>query len=79
MVKVITLVGAIFILLISSCSQQVIKLWRVADGALVAKWQSAVTKGRASVLSVAYHGQDKAVTLNSDGLFEQWALPAVKP
>ncbi len=65
-------------LLLTGSPKQVIKLWRVADGALVAQWQSAVTKGRASVLSVAYQGQDKAVTLNSDGLFEQWALPAVK-
>jgi len=41
----------------------------------VAQWQSEVTKGRASVLSVAYSGQGKMVTTNSDGLFEQWQLP----
>jgi len=62
-------------LLLTGSPKQVIKLWRVADGALVAQWQSEVTKGRASVLSVAYSGQGKMVTTNSDGLFEQWQLP----
>ena len=62
-------------LLLSGSPKQVIKLWRVADGALLAEWQSAVTLGRASVLSVAYVDQDKIATSNSDGLFEQWQLP----
>jgi len=65
-------------LLLTGSPKQVIKLWRVADGALIAQWQSEVTKGRASVLSVAYSEQDKMVTTNSDGLFEQWQLPKVE-
>jgi len=65
-------------MLLTGSPKQVIKLWRVADGALVAQWQSEVTRGRSSVLSVAYLEQDKAVTINSDGLFEQWQLPSAK-
>ena len=64
-------------LLLTGSPKQVIKLWRVTDGALVAQWQSTMTRGRSSVLSVAYSGQDKVVTSNSDGLFEQWQLPSV--
>jgi len=64
-------------LLLTGSPKQVIKLWRVADGALLAEWQSEATLGRASVFSVAYVG-DKAATTNSDGLFEQWQLPSVK-
>jgi len=65
-------------LLLTGSPKQVIKLWRVADGSLVAEWQSEATKGRASVLSVAYAEQGKMVTINSDGLFEQWQLPIAK-
>ncbi len=65
-------------LLLSGSPKQVIKLWRVADGALIAEWQSEVTKGRASILSVAYDGDDKIVTSNSDGLLEQWLRPTSK-
>ncbi|WP_019029957.1 WD40 repeat domain-containing protein [Colwellia piezophila] len=64
-------------LLLTGSPKQVIKLWRVADGVLIAEWQSTMTRGRSSVLSVAYSGQDKAVTTNSDGLFEHWQLPTV--
>lgn len=63
-------------LLLSGSPKQVIKLWRVSDGALLAEWQSQATLGRASVLSVAYVG-DKAATSNSDGLFEHWQLPSL--
>lgn len=62
-------------LLLTGSPKQIIKLWRVADGALIGEWQSEATKGRASVLSVAYLGSDNIVTSNSDGLFEQWKLP----
>jgi len=62
-------------LLLTGSPKQVIKLWRVADGALIAEWQSEMTRGRSSVLSVAYDGKDKIATSNSDGLFEQWQLP----
>jgi len=62
-------------LLLTGSPKQVIKLWRVSDGALVAEWQSEMTRGRSSVLSVAYLAHDKIVTTNSDGLFEQWQLP----
>jgi len=65
-------------LLLTGSPKQIIKLWRVADGALIAEWQSEATKGRASVLSVAYSEQDKIATSNSDGLFEQWQLPNTK-
>lgn len=65
-------------LLLTGSPKQIIKLWRVSDGVLVAEWQSEMTKGRSSVLSVAYDGKDKIVTSNSDGLFEQWQLPATQ-
>ncbi|WP_057832851.1 WD40 repeat domain-containing protein [Colwellia sp. TT2012] len=64
-------------LLLTGSPKQVIKLWRVADGALVAQWQSTMTRGRSSILSVAYSGRNIAVTTNSDGLFEHWQLPSV--
>ena len=62
-------------LLLTGSPKQVIKLWRVSDGVLIAEWQSEMTLGRSSVLGVAYYGKDKIVTSNSDGLFEQWQLP----
>ncbi|PKG85135.1 hypothetical protein CXF85_05885 [Colwellia sp. 75C3] len=65
-------------LLLTGSPKQVIKLWRVSDGVLIAEWQSTMTRGRSSILSVAYLDQDKVVTANSDGLFEQWALPKAK-
>lgn len=65
-------------LLLTGSPKQIIKLWRVLDGALIAQWESTMTRGRSSVLSVAYLGQDKVVTSNSDGLFEQWQLPSTK-
>ena len=65
-------------LLLTGSPKQVIKLWRVSDGALMAEWQSTMTRGRSSVLSVAYLAKDNIVTTNSDGLFEQWQLPQTK-
>jgi len=62
-------------LLLTGSPKQIIKLWRVSDGALMAEWQSEMTRGRSSVLGVAYSGKGKIVTSNSDGLFEQWQLP----
>jgi WD40 repeat protein len=66
-------------LLLTGSPKQVIKLWRVSDGVLIAEWQSEMTRGRSSVLSVAYSAQDTIVTSNSDGLLEQWSLPASQP
>ena len=65
-------------LLLTGSPKQVIKLWRVTDGALLAEWQSTQTLGRASVLSVAFVDQNKIATSNSDGLFEQWLLPSIQ-
>lgn len=65
-------------LLLTGSPKQIIKLWRVKDGVLVAQWQSTMTRGRSSVLSVAYLDKDKVVTTNSDGLFEQWPLASTK-
>jgi len=65
-------------LLLTGSPKQVIKLWRVADGDLIAEWKSKKEKGRASVLSVAYAPEKKVVTINSDGLYEQWQLPNVQ-
>ena len=65
-------------LFLTGSPKQVIKLWRVSDGALMAEWQSSMTLGRSSVLSVAYLAKDNVVTTNSDGLFEQWQLPQTK-
>lgn len=65
-------------LLLTGSPKKVIKLWRVTDGVLVGEWESEMTRGRSSILSVAYAGQGKIVTSNSDGLFEQWLLPNIK-
>ncbi|NQY34563.1 MAG: hypothetical protein HRT37_06275 [Alteromonadaceae bacterium] len=61
--------------LLSGSPRQVLQLWRVSDGALLAQWESEVTRGRSSVLGVAFSDDDKIVTTNSDGLFERWRLP----
>lgn len=66
--------------------RQVLQLWRVADGALLAQWQSSMEYGRASVLSVAINeGNNETITnaksvksiiaSNSDGVLEQWHFP----
>jgi WD40 repeat protein len=65
-------------LLLTGSPKQVIKLWRVSDGELIAEWQSQMVRGRSSVLSVAYDGKDNVITINSDGLFEQWQLPTTQ-
>ena len=64
--------------LLSGSPRQVLQLWRVSDGALLAQWQSEITKGRSSVLSVAYQGNSQIVSANSDGLLEQWQLPKLR-
>jgi len=66
--------------------RQVLQLWRVADGALLAQWQSSVQYGRASVLSVAINEENdetmanaqnvkSIIASNSDGVLEQWHFP----
>lgn len=68
--------------------RQVLQLWRVADGALLAQWESSMQFGRASVLSVAINEAsttDKTMASgknvlsifasNSDGVLEQWHFP----
>ena len=62
-------------LLLTGSPKQVIKLWRVSDGALVAECQSEMTRGRSSVLNLAYLDHDKIVTTNSDDILDQWQLP----
>jgi len=65
-------------LLLTGSPKQVIKLWKVSNGDLIAQWKSKKEKGRASVLSVAYAPEQKVVTINSDGLYEQWQLPKLQ-
>ena len=66
--------------------RQVLQLWRVADGALLAQWQSSMQYGRASVLSVAINESNNEtlvntksataiIASNSDGVLEQWDFP----
>ena len=59
--------------------RQVLQLWRVADGALLAQWESAIQFGRASVLSVTMNeGPNNTMSIsasNSDGVLEQWNFP----
>ncbi|MCJ8320749.1 MAG: hypothetical protein MJK12_14010 [Colwellia sp.] len=59
--------------------RQVLQLWRVADGALLAQWESSMQFGRASVLSVTINdganGNMSISASNSDGVFEQWDFP----
>ncbi|MBA6336351.1 hypothetical protein H4J57_03955 [Colwellia sp. BRX8-7] len=73
-------------LFLTGSPRQVLQLWRVADGALLAQWQSVMENGRASVLSVAMNDGDSetikdAKTIkfinasNSDGILELWHFP----
>jgi WD40 repeat protein len=67
-------------LFLTGSPRQVLQLWRVADGALLAQWQSAVENGRASVLSVAMNNGDSETikfinASNSDGVLELWHFP----
>jgi WD40 repeat protein len=73
-------------LLLTGSPRQVLQLWRVADGALLAQWESSMEYGRASVLSVAMNKDDNKkitnakgvksiIASNSDGVLEQWHFP----
>ncbi len=67
-------------LFLTGSPRQVLQLWRVADGAMLAQWESTMEYGRASVLSVAINEVNgksiKSVTAsNSDGVLEQWDFP----
>ena len=72
-------------LFLTGSPRQVLQLWRVSDGALLAQWQSAMEYGRASVLSVAINEKNsekventnsiKIIASNSDGVLEQWLFP----
>jgi len=72
-------------LFLTGSPRQVLQLWRVSDGALVAQWESSMQYGRASVLSVAIHeassktkSAQSIFSGNSDGVLEQWDFPAHK-
>ncbi|TWX50595.1 WD40 repeat domain-containing protein [Colwellia hornerae] len=73
-------------LFLTGSPRQVLQLWRVADGALLAQWQSVMENGRASVLSVAMNvGRSETIenaksiksihASNSDGIVELWHFP----
>ena len=73
-------------LFLTGSPKQVLQLWRVTDGVLLAQWQSSMQYGRASVLSVAIHeGNNETIAnaksvqsiiaSNSDGVLEQWNFP----
>jgi len=73
-------------LFLTGSPKQVLQLWRVADGALLAQWESSVQYGRASVLSVAMKEANNTtkpsaksvmsiIASNSDGVLEQWHFP----
>ncbi len=73
-------------LFLTGSPRQVLQLWRIADGALLAQWQSSMQYGRASVLSVAINKGDEntmantknsisIIASNSDGVLEQWHFP----
>ncbi len=73
-------------LFLTGSPRQVLQLWRVVDGALLAQWQSSMEYGRASVLSVAIHeasteastttkSAKSIIATNSDGVLEQWHFP----
>lgn len=73
-------------LFLTGSPRQVLQLWRVADGALLAQWESSMQYGRASVLSVAINETDNEtmenaksaksiIASNSDGVLEQWNFP----
>lgn len=73
-------------LFLTGSPKQVLQLWRVSDGALLAQWQSSMQYGRASVLSVAMNESNietmenaknvkSIIASNSDGVLEQWDFP----
>jgi len=73
-------------LFLTGSPRRVLQLWRVADGALLAQWESLAAYGRASVLSVAMNEGNSEkmakaksvksiVASNSDGVLEQWDFP----
>ncbi len=65
-------------LLLTGSPRQVLQLWRVTDGALLAQWESSMQLGRASVLSVAINDKKSAQAImasNSDGVVEEWHFP----
>jgi len=66
-------------LFLTGSPRQVLQLWRVVDGALLAQWESSMQFGRASVLSVTINkGANNAKFIsasNSDGVLEQWEFP----
>lgn len=61
--------------ILSGSPRQVLQVWRVSNGALIAQYQSEVQHGRASVLSVSFNDKKHILTTNSDGIVEQWPLP----
>jgi WD40 repeat protein len=61
-------------LLLTASPKQVLQLWRISDGRLIAQWQTAHLKKRASVLSVAFK-ENTVLSSTSDGILEEWDLP----
>jgi WD40 repeat protein len=71
--------------LLTGSPKQVLQLWRVVDGALIAQWESSIQYGRASVLSVAMKKANTTMSgaksvqsifaTNSDGVLEKWQFP----
>jgi WD40 repeat protein len=71
--------------LLTGSPKQVIQLWQVVDGALIAQWESSIQYGRASVLSVAMKKANTTMpgaksvqsifATNSDGVQEKWQFP----
>lgn len=62
-------------LLLTGSPKQTVELWRLADGKLIAQWQTTHLKERASVLSVAFK-QKTVLSNTSDGILQEWQLPS---
>jgi len=62
-------------LLLTGSPKQIIQLWRLLDGKLIAEWQATHLKNRSSVLSVAFK-ENTILSTTSDGVLEEWQLPS---
>lgn len=62
--------------LLSASPKQVIQLWRVKDGELLAQWQAYKheTRFRSSVLAVEMISPNHIASITSDGVFQQWPV-----
>ncbi|MDO6426071.1 hypothetical protein Q4489_03555 [Thalassotalea sp. 1_MG-2023] len=62
--------------LLSASPKQVIQLWRVSDGELIAQWQAYKheQRFRSSVLAIEMINPNTIASITSDGVYQQWSV-----